>query len=185
MDVGYFLGMDLRRLDGARSDRMYAVDIVSHRETSYRLFKDEENFKARFIESDFLSSDNPDLDKLLGQIDVISIFAVLHQWLWDQQVEGAKKLLRFSSGPRAMIVGYQIGNLKSQEVMMNGTTVPVWRHDPISFTRIWDQVGSETRTRWRTKAELRWWSDLGWDLKDYEWKDKGDRVLDFVVSRLE
>ena len=82
-------------------------------------------------------------------------------------------------------MGYQIGNLKCQEMIMNGTTVPVWRHDPISFTRMWDHVGSKTGTKWQTKAELRWWSDLGWDPKDYEWMDKGARVLDFVVSRLE
>ena len=68
---------------------------------------------------------------------------------------------------------------------MNGTTVPVWRHDPASFARMWEQVGRETGTKWQTKAELRWWSDLGWDPKDYEWMDKGDRVLDFVVTRLE
>ncbi|KAL6719444.1 hypothetical protein ACLMJK_003684 [Lecanora helva] len=187
MDVGCFLGMDLRRLvyDGAPSDRMYAVDIVSHWDTSYHLFNDEQKFEAKFIESDFLASENADLDKILGKIDIISVSAVLHQWLWEKQVEAAKKLVQYSSGPRAMIVGYQIGNQRSRELIMNGTTVPVRRHDPVSFARMWDQVGSETGTKWQTIAELRWWSDLGWDPKDYQWMDKGDRVLDFVVTRLE
>ena len=75
MDIGCFLGMDLRRLayDGAPSDKMYAVDIISHWQTSYHLFNDEQKFNAKFIESDFLGSDNTDLNRLLGHVDIISV----------------------------------------------------------------------------------------------------------------
>ena len=83
-----------------------------------------------------------------------------------------------------MIVGYQLGNIHPQELISKATSLPTWRHDPATFARMWDQIGLETDTEWSTRADVRWWSDLGWDPKDYEWMDPGDRVLVFVVRRV-
>lgn len=84
LDVGYFLGQDLRRLvaDGAPADRLYAVDVVNHWDLGYEMFRDRHRFSAHYIETDILSP-NKKLEHLQGSIDIISITHVLHQWEWD------------------------------------------------------------------------------------------------------
>ncbi|KAL9121468.1 MAG: hypothetical protein Q9187_001970 [Circinaria calcarea] len=185
MDVGCFLGGDMRRLvfDGAPSTNLYGVDIVSHWDVGYALFNDKDRFAARFIEADILSSDHPALLALRGRVDIISVSAVMHQWAWRGQVEAAKKLVALSK-PGSLVVGYQIGNLEGKRVVNRFSQVPQWRHDPASFEMMWNQVGAETGSTWETKACLRSWEDMGWDPEDQAWMEPGDRVIDFVVSRI-
>ncbi|KAI9743049.1 MAG: hypothetical protein M1818_003344 [Claussenomyces sp. TS43310] len=184
MDVGCFLGGDLRRLvfDGAPSANMYGVDIVSHWEVGQALYRDEGRFDAHFIQADILSLENPALKALQGRIDVISISAVLHQWDWKNQLEAAKKLVAFAK-PGALVVGYQIGNIEAQEVVNTTLKMSQWRHDPASFAKLWNQVGAETGTTWKTQASLLSWEDMGWDPADQAWLEPGDRVINFVVTR--
>jgi hypothetical protein len=184
MDVGCFLGGDLRRLvfDGAPSDNMYGVDIVSHRDVGYSLFKDKDHFKGRFIEADILSTDKSELLALRGGVDIISVSAVLHQWSLKDQVEATKKLMAYSK-PNSLVVGYQIGNIEGKQVINKQLQLPQWRHDPASFEKMWNKVGAETGTTWETKARLLSWEDMGWDLDDQKWLEPGDRVINFVVTR--
>ena len=184
MDVGCFLGGDLRRLvfDGAPAENLYGVDIVSHWDVGYALFRDKGRFAAHFIEADILSSDNPALQALRGRVDVISISAVLHQWAWKDQVEAAEKLVAFSKRG-SLVIGYQIGNVEGKQIVNRAFQLPQWRHDPASFEKMWNQVGGETGSTWETKAWLRSWEDMGWDPKDQAWMEPGDKVIDFVVTR--
>ena len=57
MDVGCFLGQDIRRLvfDGAISDRLYAVDIVDHWNLGFETFRDRDRLSAQYIESNILN----------------------------------------------------------------------------------------------------------------------------------
>ncbi|KAJ8060778.1 hypothetical protein OCU04_011081 [Sclerotinia nivalis] len=61
MDVGTFIGQDLRQLvyNGAPSTNLYGVDIVNHWETGYEMYRDKEKFHARYIECDILSPNQP------------------------------------------------------------------------------------------------------------------------------
>jgi hypothetical protein len=59
---------------------MYGVDIVSHRDVGYSLFKDKDHFKGYFIEAEILSTDKPELLVLRGGVDIISVSVLLHQW---------------------------------------------------------------------------------------------------------
>jgi hypothetical protein len=184
MDVGCLLGSDLRRLvfDGAPSMNLCSVDIVSHWDVGYALFQDQDRFEAHFIEADILSSENQSLMKLRGNVDIISISAVLHQWGWNEQLEAAKKLVAFTK-PGSLVVGHQIGNVEGKQVLNKSLPLPVWRHDPASFIKMWDQVGDETGTTWKTEAWLRSCEHMGWDPKDMAWLNPGDKVIDFVVTR--
>jgi hypothetical protein len=187
MDVGCHLGGDLRRLilDGAPSDKLYGVDIVSHWEVGYELYHDKDRFVAHFIEADVLSSEeDPALRALLGRVDIISISALLHQWPWDQQVEVAKKLVAFSK-PGSLVVGYQIGNVEGKEVVFPATKRAVWRHDLVSFERMWRQVGVETGSTWETQAVLRSWESIGQNSESNKFLEPGNRALDFVVTRVQ
>jgi hypothetical protein len=129
-----------------------------------------------------LSPDNQELLKLKGNVDVISISAVPRQWGWNEQLEAAKKLVAFTK-PGSLVVGYQIGNVKGNQVITKSLQLPVWRHDPASFVNIWDQVGVETGTTWKTEAWLRSCEHIGWNPKDMAWLNPGDKVIDFVVTR--
>lgn len=82
LDIGCFLGHDLRRLcfDGAPMENLYGVDIVNHWDLGYEMFKDSDKFKAHFIEADILHP-NEALAALKGKVDLISIIHVLHQWV--------------------------------------------------------------------------------------------------------
>lgn len=163
---------------------MFGVDIVSHWDIGYSLFRDEDRFGAHFIESDTLSTDNPSLTALRGRMNVISLSAVLHQWRWEKQLEAAKRIATFSSIGGALVLEHQIGNVEGKAVMLKGVGTAVWRHNAASFTRLWEQAGVETGTKWETKARLLTWEDMGWDPKDQAWMAEGDRVVDFVVTRL-
>lgn len=185
IDIGCFLGSDLRCLafDGAPTANMYGVDIVSHWDTGFALYRDQDSFKARFIETDMLSENHPHLEALQGTADIVSISAVLHQWDWDNQIIGAKRIAALTR-PGALVIGYQIGNIDGKVVMNKSLQLPQWRHDSNSFSKLWQQVGVETSTAWKTEARLVEWESLGWDPEDTKWLEPGDKVLDFVVTRI-
>lgn len=185
LDVGCFIGADFRRLayDGAPTDKMYGVDIVSHWDLGYELYRDRDRFNAKIIISDILFEDNPELEALKGKVDVISVSAVMHQWTWDKQVEAAKRIVAFSSGKDSIIFGHQVGHLEGRDVTLPQATT--FRHNAESQVRLWKQVGEETATKWNCQARLMDRDAVGWDPKDLSWMDPGDRVLDYVVTRLE
>ncbi|KAI1103536.1 hypothetical protein F4804DRAFT_309814 [Jackrogersella minutella] len=83
MDIGTFIGHDLRRLvyDGTPSNNLYGVDIFSHFETGSEFFRDRDTFEGQFIEADFLnSSASPELTALKSsKVDIIVISQVLRQ----------------------------------------------------------------------------------------------------------
>jgi len=81
LDIGYFIGHDLRRLvcDGAPSNKLFAVDIVNHWDLGYELFRDTDKFSAKFTKADLLNP-NEELKSLEGKMDIISVIHVLHQW---------------------------------------------------------------------------------------------------------
>ncbi|KAF7907843.1 hypothetical protein EAE99_011913 [Botrytis elliptica] len=151
MDVGCFLRHDLRRLvyDGAPSDKIYAIDIVSHWDMGYNLFRDRDQFYAQFIEADIVSESKV-LAPLRGQVDIIAV----------------TQLIRSTKGPGSMIVGNQIGNPKAREVTLKSLVVPMWRHNPESFAKLWDQVGQETGTRWETQARMRSFDEMAFSVED-------------------
>ena len=184
MDVGCFLGGDMRRLvfDGAPSNNMYGVDIINHWDVGYALFQDKEHFKAQFIEADVLSTDAPSLLALKGRIDIIYISAVLHQWAPKEQLDAGKKLVKFSK-QGSQVVGYQMGNLKPQAFLNPHLGITQWRHDPASFEEMWNSIGAETGSSWQTEARFRTWEELGCRPKEQHWLESGDQILDFVVTR--
>lgn len=72
VDVGTFIGQDLRRLivDGAPSTNLYAVDIVNHWNVRSDMFRDRDRFHAHYIETDILYP-SPALQELNGKMDII------------------------------------------------------------------------------------------------------------------
>ncbi|KAL9114692.1 MAG: hypothetical protein Q9227_001370 [Pyrenula ochraceoflavens] len=185
LDIGCHLGADMRRLafDGAPTDKMIGLDIVSHWEVGFEMYKDRDWFKARFVEANILDKENDYVDRMLsGKMDIVSMSAVLHQWSWEKQVEAAERVVSFSRAPGTLVVGHQIGNVEAGKMVAMG--VSVWKHDASTFQKLWAEVGEKTGTRWEVEARLLPWEYMGWDPKDTAFMPKGDQVLDFVVKRL-
>lgn len=58
----------------------------------------------------------------------------------------------------------------------------MYRHNPESFAKLWDQVGSETGTKWETQAWTRTFKEMQWEEKDHAWMEEGVQLLMFAVT---
>lgn len=189
LDIGCFIGYDMRQIvyDGAPSNNMHGLDIVSHWEIGHELFRDKDRFKAKFTEGDILEADrNPALADLRGSVDIIEFSAVMHQWDWNTQVAALKQVVGFSK-IGTLLVGYQIGNDDGREIeqSMGQIVVKVWRQSPTTFQRLWEEVGQATSTKWEVSAHMRSWASMEWDKNDTGWLPPTDSVLDFAVRRVQ
>ncbi|KAI0868682.1 hypothetical protein GGS24DRAFT_481593 [Hypoxylon argillaceum] len=185
MDVGTFIGHDLRRLvyDGAPSGNLYGVDIVNHFDLGYEFFRDRNSFRAAFIEADFLSS-SQELVTLRGMIDIVLVSQLLHQWDWDDQVRALETLIGFTRAG-SMIVGNQIGNHTAQSIPVPGdSSIHIWRHNTGSLGEMFQQAGKATRTKWEVEAWLRSAEDMGWDDTALGFMEPNVCVIEFVANRV-
>jgi len=187
VDVGCFVGGDFRRcvFDGAPSKNMIGFDIADHWDVGYDLFRDRDKFEAKFVEADLIAIESSaELKALQGQVGIIHISQMLHQWDWKGQVEAAKQLVYFSK-PGTLVIGFQIGSAEAKEVQsqqFSGTKQ--WRHDPDSLRRMWDVVGEETGTKWRIEGRVMEWERIGLDATDVRFMEAGDMPVEFVVERV-
>ena len=183
VDVGTFIGQDLRRLavDGAPSTDMYAIDIVNHWDIGFDMFRDRDKFHAHYVEVDILHPSST-LQELDGKVDIVWITHVLHQWTWEGQIMATRNLVSLSR-LGTLVAGFQVGadvaRHQGPTKLMKGES---FLHDPVSFAKMWDQVGEETASRWRTEVKYRTLGSMGWGDEDLP----GDkRVLEFIVERVE
>ncbi|KAK6219335.1 hypothetical protein LQW54_002323 [Pestalotiopsis sp. IQ-011] len=166
MDVGTFVGHDLRHLayDGAPTDKLYGVDILSYADVSYDWFRDREKFKGHFIQADILSDSSPELNALKG--------------------EAAKALVAYTK-PGSLVVGNQIGNQEAKEVIFKAPSVSVGRHNVESFAKMFkDEVAPATGTTWVTQAWLRSFPDMGWDPSDAAWMEPNVCLIELIAKRI-
>lgn len=189
MDIGCFIGHDLRQLvfDGAPSGKLYAVDVANHWDVGYEMFKDEGRFAAHYLEADLMKP-NTKLLELKGQIDIISITHVLHQWNWAGQVAAAKNLCMLSR-PGSVVVGFQVGSTDYTHqagVRSNpgeSDEAQPYLHSEESLREFWAQVGKETGTTWEPQSQLLTWEQVGWDPKRQAYLGEAARIIQFVVTR--
>lgn len=95
------------------------------------------------------------LQDLDGTVEVILINRVFHQWRWDAQVKCAKHLACLSKGKRSLVVGMQVGHRKGQELIIPILGVPLFHHDPETWSELWEQVGRETWMNGRLRRNSR------------------------------
>jgi hypothetical protein len=126
------------------------------------------------------------LKKLHGQIAVVSIVHVLHQWDWDTQILACKELVKFSK-PGTLVVGYQGGTddiaqraLWNKENGQGGFTL----HSTETFEQMWYEVGEQTGTKWRAEVVVVPWRELGNRDEEVGYLGKDFVLLRFVVERV-
>jgi SAM-dependent methyltransferase len=186
LDLGCCFGQEIRRLvaDGAPSENTYGCDLrQDFFEQGYAFFKDRDTLKSKFIVADIFDP-NSGLKEIDGNIDIIYAGSFIHLFGYEQQVEVCvriAKLLR--EKPGSLLVGRQIGHLNAG-VMPHRMDKEhkMFRHNPDSFQKLWDEVGEKTGTKWRVEGKMTE-VDFGEDQKGWR-NDEGLRRLSFSVFRL-
>lgn len=124
-------------------------------ELGYKLFRDVDTLKVKFLAADIFDIEST-LKDLEGTIDIIYAGSFLHLFNYEQQVEVCKrivKLLREKEG--SVVVGRQAGNLEAGErVHRTNEAQSMFRHNVESFKKMWEEVGVMTGTKWRVEVEM-------------------------------
>ncbi|KAF2034620.1 hypothetical protein EK21DRAFT_55990 [Setomelanomma holmii] len=187
LDIGCFMGQDLRRLvlDGAPQASLIGNDIMNHWDLGYEFFKDKDKFDVPYIESDLLFPTDK-LKRLHGQIDVISIVHVLHQWDWDTQVLACKELVKLSK-PGSLVVGFQGGTsdyAKRAQSNREAGQAEFVLHDAETFERMWNIVSDQTNTEWKTEAVVLPLSELEYREEEVAYLGSDFAFVRFAVARI-
>jgi len=187
LDLGTCFGQDIRKLvsEGAPSENIYGTDLRRpFIDLGYELFNDKDKLRATFVVADIFDPSS-DLKRLDGQIDIIYAGAFFHLFGWDEQKRIAIRLVSLlRPAPESMVVGRQTGNLKPgafPHLDKPGSTM--YRHDPETFAKLWEDVGMETGTRWEVEAVLDGVEGIGMNPKSGQWLDVNTRRLQFTVRR--
>ena len=188
LDLGCCFAQDIRKLvhDGVPSENLYACDLEQEfLDLSYDLFRDKERPKGHFFTANALEHGGA-LDELQGKIDVVYAANFLHLFDWDNQMKICKRIIKTLKPQKgSMVFGRQTGNVRGREVpstpRVGDGSAMIWRHDVESFTRLWNEAGRETGTKWKTWGEL----DELEGMTSVNWAEEGIRRLRFQVERVE
>lgn len=165
LDLGCGFGQNLRQLtlDGAPTASITGADLSKGLiDCGYDYFQDRDSFKADFIVGDVLSADSDVSVQAAQRFDIVWAALFFHLWDWDRQLEvsvATSKLLK--PVPGSMIIGWQIGatpaRLFSRPSTGSGTEYrghsQMYQHDAESLSKMWDEVGKRTGTRWKVEAK--------------------------------
>ncbi|KAF2428676.1 hypothetical protein EJ08DRAFT_592157 [Tothia fuscella] len=192
LDLGCCFGQEIRQLvsDGVPSENLYGADLrEDFMAMGYDLFDDRKTLRTKFIAADVFD-DNSDLNQLYGEISMVYTGSFFHLFHYDEQVAVAKRIIQILKPETGVtIIGRQMGNEKSGDYEAAGYVGEKqrFRHNADSWEELWNKVGDETGTKWKTEAVL---EDPGVGMGEVEKKlterrkEGGARRLKFVVRRL-
>jgi hypothetical protein len=129
--------------------------------------------------------DKSDLVKILtDKIDIVNAASFFHLFNWDQQITIAKRLIGLlHDKPGSLLIGRQVGRLDPPPPEDEKESGNHYRHDPDTWKRLWEQVGTETGTKWDVDAWMEKWN--GADEKMRDWHGGVETFkLRFTVRRL-
>ena len=168
--------------DGAPSENTYGADLHGEFiEAGYDLFQDKGKLKTKFLTADILDPSSA-FTQLDGKLDMIWVGSFLHLFGWDDQVNVATRLVQLLRTRKGSVVfGRQAGNITPGEIPHSANAGgTMYRHDPASFEKLWQEVGKVTGTKWNVKARL---EEIKEGPKGGAWNDPNARLLLFAVHR--
>ncbi|KAF6240137.1 hypothetical protein HO173_001747 [Letharia columbiana] len=192
LDVGCMFGQDLRKMvyEGAPVSSVYGTDLRGdYFPLGYALFKDETIIpQDHFIAADIMDQASP-LCRFDGDLDVISTKDVFHCFDYATQIELAMRfvaLLKPRPGSRA--VGQHVGHISAgvyPTAFKDAGLANMFLHNDESFTRMWEEVGKKTGSRWRVESRM-WKIKPHWEPVQVPGQPRGpdNRTLLFAVERL-
>ena len=125
----------------------------------YQLIRDRHKMHARSISADTTNPANPHIEPLFSTIDITSADSL--SFLYDLQTQRIFAhhmvgLIKVKAG--SMIFGLQFRSSKPVEQPATHTGYDVFHHNPESFDRYWQEVGS---CDWQQKAgRCKSWGDF-------------------------
>ncbi|KAI4212290.1 MAG: hypothetical protein LQ351_005003 [Letrouitia transgressa] len=156
LDLGTCLGQDVRKLvhDGAPARNLYGTDLKpGFLDLGYELFNDKNTLNAHFFVADVLTEDG--WSEVEGQMDFVHASSLLHLFDWETQIGICKRIVRLLRPQTGSTVfGRMTGNQKARSVQHQTVFGAAWRHNEVSFRRMWDIVGEDTGTKWKVWVEL-------------------------------
>lgn len=184
LDMGCCFGQELRRLilDGAPPKNLYCTDLRQEFfDLGYDLFLDRDKWQSTFFAADVLKPSR-ELDALNGKVSVVYAAAFFHLFDRPEQLSLAKRVVTLlSSKPGSMVLGRQTGNINAgrYEHKTNDGGY-MFRHNERSWKELWDEVGSETGTKWDVYVELKMTARM----RNPRFTSEGVRQMYFCVKRL-
>ncbi|KAK9413289.1 hypothetical protein SUNI508_02488 [Seiridium unicorne] len=163
LDMGCCIGQVLRQLvfDGVCSSRLFGADLEPRfMEMGYELFRDKKKLKSMFVAGDVLwdsgndtTADDP-LKLLDGKMTIIHASSFFHLFGWDDQVRAAKRIVRLfkPKEQNAFIFGRQVG-CKEPGTQTGPRGYTRFLHNAETWQRMWNEVGEQTGTKWRTEID--------------------------------
>ena len=184
LEIGTMLGSDLRALvaDGAPSEKLIAADIVNFWELGYEMFRDQDSFHCKYIQTDVMDRSGP-LLQFRHAVDIIYISQVLHQWDFEKQVEVCQTLVDLSK-PGCWIIGNQIGYGSGRAIKLFDDMPAQWIHDIDTWRQLWTRVERDTGTKWDTETALMSFSNLGMDQGSASFLGDDAMFIVFTVRRI-
>ena len=201
LDLGSCFGQDIRALvaAGAPAQNLYGADLrPEYTQLGYDLFKDRDRLEATFFSGNiFADQEGTDVDPddgktengfapLRGKLDIIHAASFFHLFSLNEQRALARRLIALLRPlPGSLVIGRQAGNVVAGEMpSRSDPSKTTFRHNGDSWRDMWDAVGRETGTEWRTEVGLKevegWSSGMGTE----EGRAEGDRMMVFAVHRL-
>lgn len=158
LDLGCCFGQEIRRLvqDGVPDAHLYGADLrPEFFDLGYKLFRDKETLKAKFMAADIFDPSSP-LVELEGKIDIIYAGSFLHLFNYEQQVAVCKRIVGLLKGKKgSLVLGRQAGNAEAGErAHRTNAAQSMFRHNEESFRKMWAEVGEATGTKWKVDVEL-------------------------------
>jgi SAM-dependent methyltransferase len=194
LDVGCYIGHDLRALylAGVPQTSLYGLDIVDLLPLGHELFRDVDRFDmtGRFEVGDVLDegSETQAARKLDGHMDIVWCSAVLHQFPWDKAMRACKRLLRYSVGSGAMIIGAiagvsENGAAADMQRLSQGRLVgdEPFQHSAESLERLWAEVGRDLALPLRVTTAWKPWSSWGCDEERCSYLGPDFGILEWTV----
>lgn len=154
----------LRQLvfDGASANRLFGADLEPRfMEVGYELFRDKKKLRSMFVACDVLegaenntAAEDP-LKLLDGKMTVIHATSFFHLFGWNDQVIAGKRIVRLlkPKDPNVFIFGRQVG-CEDPGLQTGPRGHARFLHNPETWQRLWDVIGEETNTRWRTEVDV-------------------------------
>jgi SAM-dependent methyltransferase len=183
LDLGCCFGQEIRQIaaDGAPTENIYGCDLeAKFLELGYKLFRDREHLKARFLSADIFDKASP-LSELAGTLDMVYAGSFFHLFNYDGQFTAAKiaaTLLRPQKG--SMLFGRQTASGKAnEETHIADPTKTMFQHDVESFKSMWADIGDDLGAGFHVEATLsvpRTAGPQGYSQSDTKW-------IHFVVRR--
>jgi len=161
LDLGCCVGQDIRKLiaDDAPSRNLYGSDLLQgYLDIGYQLFLDKSFCQATFFAAD-LFDDGSTLIDFQGQFDFVHAGLFLHLFDWDRQLDAVTRIISLlRPAPGSVFLGSQVGASIGGERPLrresaSGQNRKVFLHDPESFQRLWKEVETLTRTKWKVEVD--------------------------------